>query len=113
MDATAHIPAQRRHRALSWLPAVITIPVACAGGFYAFLQGINSAMTDGPPIYRHQDWLFVSFVAEVVFVLSAIALVVIGRLMVRGRRTLTIIGWLVLAASIVTPFACTRLAGPA
>ena len=111
MNTATQVSPARPQRSLSWLPPVITIPVAALAGLYAFAQGINSALTDGPPIFRHQDWIFVSLVAQVVFGLSAIALVVIGRLTTR-QRAVTVIGSLVLAASIITPFACTQLAGP-
>jgi len=72
----------------------------------------SAALTDSGP-YPHLGWLAEGFYAKAALGVSAVALLVVGRVSARGQHLATRLGWVVAALSVASLAITTLLGRPA
>lgn len=95
-----------------WLPPVIAIAATISCGLLALGTLASAALTDSAP-YPRMEWLTAGLYGQAALGVTAIALLIAGRIMARGQRVIGRLGWAVTALSVAWIVATTLLGRPA
>lgn len=104
-------PSRPPRRSLSWLPAVIALPVTAACAILAAVHLLVAPLTDSGP-YPHTGWIALGLIAEIVLGLAALALVVLSQVKRTGQHVIAILGCAVIAAAVLSFVISTMLSAP-